>query len=140
MGSVTLTGLYTGLYSKLAGGTALTSLIGGTVTPRIYNKLAPDEAVFPFVLFSQQAGGPMNINPSELTENIIFVRAWGETDASARAVFDAVDGLLDKATLTISGYTNLWCARETDLDNVETLPDGTRRIMYGGLYRIQTDK
>lgn len=140
MGCVTLSGLYTGIYNQLAAGTALTTLIGGTVTPRIYNKLAPDDATLPYVLFSQQAGGPMNINPSELTENIIFIRAYSSTDASARQVFDAVDGLMHKATLTISGYTNIWCARDTDLDNVENSPSGEKYYMCGGLYRIQTDK
>jgi hypothetical protein len=140
MGSITLTGIYTGIYNTLAGGTALTSLVGGTVTPRIYNKQAPDAATTPFVIFSQQAGGPMLINPSELSENIIFVRAWGSTDASSRQVFDVIDGLLDKKVLTLTGFTNLWCARENDLDAVEDQPDGTKRYMYGGLYRIQIDK
>lgn len=135
MGSITLTGLYTGIQSKLAAGTVLAGL-----TTRIYNKQAPDSCALPFVIYSQQAGGPMNINPSELSENIIFVRAWGDTDASARGVFDAVDNLLDKATLTVTGFTNIWCARESDLDAVEDQPNGTKRYMYGGLYRIQVDK
>lgn len=138
---ITLDAVYTSLYSKLTGGTALTSLVGGTVTPRIYNKVAPDNATMPYVVYSLQAGGQLNINPSEMTDHIIYVRAWGATDASARAVQNQVDALLNGGTLTLSNsYSNFWTMREDDIDRVEQQPNGELRYTYGGLYRIRIDK
>lgn len=131
-----LSALYTGIYSKLSAGTALTNLLGGTA---IYHAHAPDDKDLPYVVFSLQAGGPLLVNPSDMQDHIIWVRAYAATDAGARAANDQISALLHQATLTISGYTNLWTVREEDIDGIEEPPTGAPIYMAGGMYRIKTD-
>ena len=60
-----------GIYSKLSANSTLTTLLGGTA---IYYQQAPDNQALPFVVYSLQAGGPDNINPSDLRNQVYFVR------------------------------------------------------------------
>jgi hypothetical protein len=133
-----LDALYKALYSKLTGGTALTALLAGTTS--VYNKQPPDGAALPYVVYNNQGGGPENQNPSAMTNNVIFVRAWAASDAAARAIDAQCDALLSGKTLTVAGATNFWTAREQDLDTIENLPSGEKRYMAGGLYRIRCDQ
>ena len=133
-----LSPLYTAIYNTLKAGTALISALGGTA---IYNKQAPDNTAYPYVVFSLQGGGSENQNPSDLENSVVFVRCYADTDAKARDVDEKISALLHKATLTLTGgYTNFWSAREEDLDNVETPPNKKPVFMCGGLYRFRNDR
>jgi len=128
----------TALYTTLSGGTALTSLLA--TTSSIYHIRAPNVAGYPYVVFSLQAGGPENINPSDLGNYVYFVRAYSAASAqSAGAIHAQIRALLHKKTLTITGYTNLRTVLESELESADELSNLTPVFMSGGLYRIQID-
>lgn len=124
------------LFSKLSGGTALITLLGGT---SIYSQQAPDGKAPPYVVFSQQAGGPMNINPSDLRGLLYFVRGFASTGMAAGSIDAACSTLLHKQALTVSGYTHVWTQREEEFETIEVTPSGDKIFMAGAFYRIELD-
>lgn len=128
----------TGLRATLCGGTVLTNMLAGTAS--VYHIRAPDGASYPYVLFDVQGGGPENINPSDLGNYVYYVRAYTTTGATnASQIHDQVRALLDKAALTVTGYTNIWTRLETELEIVDETPDRKPVYSAGGLYRIRID-
>ena len=122
------------IYSTLSGGTALTTLLGGTL---IYQDHPPDGSARPYVVFNHQAGGPELLNSHDIRSNVWYVRGFADTKASAVAIDAQIDALLDGHTLSVSGYTNFWTKREEDLSIVETQPNNERIYSNGGLYRVR---
>lgn len=130
--------LSAGIYGKLTGGTALTSLLSGTGA--VYNTYAPDTATLPYVVFSLQAGQPMNINPSDLREEVLWIRAYSQTSmGNAGSIDAAISNLMHRQTVTVSGYTNLFTWREQEIAMAETQPDGIVNYTAGAMYRIRLD-
>src|SRR5512146_2371581 len=125
-----------GLFSALSAGTALVTSLGSA---KIYRTQAPDNAQFPYVVFSLYAGGPLNISPSDIRELVYFVRAYGWSQAQVGTIDGQITALLHHKAVTVSGYTNLFTNREQDLENVENQPSGQPIYMAGGLYRISVD-
>jgi hypothetical protein len=127
------------LYSTLSGGTALTALLGGTA---IYYLQAPDHAELPYVVWSYQGGGQENINPSDLHDPLVYVRGYSSASPAAASAIDAaVDALLDRQTLAVTGYSNFWTRRESLVPPmVETPPNGAKVYSAGALYRIRLSK
>jgi hypothetical protein len=132
--------LLKGVYDKIKGaGTALTSLLANG-TASIYNSQAPDGATMPYIVFSLQAGGPDNINPSSMENSVVFVRGYALSGTVAQNIDSKLDAVLRGASLSVSGYTNFWTSRESDLYMPNLMPDGKTAWMAGGLYRIRCDK
>ena len=130
--------LAAGLYSKLQGGTALTSLLSGTTA--IYHNVAPDNATLPYVIFSVQGGGDENQSPNRTQNLVLFVRGYsGNSQAQAGSIDTQIDNLLHMQTVTVSGWTNIWTARESSLTMPEPQPNGGYVYMSGGYYRIRLD-
>lgn len=123
------------LYSKLTGGTALTALLASGSA--VYNQRAPDGAAFPYIVFNQQGGGPENVDPNDKRNLVYFVRAYAQNADTAGSIDAQVSALLHHKALSVGGYTNLWTARETDLEAVETPPNEQPIYMMGALYRIR---
>jgi hypothetical protein len=124
----------TALYTTLAAGTALISELGGTA---IYADYAPDSASLPFVVFSHQGGGPENISPGNLQSDVWQVRGYAETRAEANRIDGLCTDLLHRKILTVSGYTNIWTVKESNISLVEIPPDGANVYSAGGLYRVR---
>jgi hypothetical protein len=124
----------TGLYSLLAAGTALTTELGGTF---IYNKIAPPGTNLPVVIFQWQGGGDENMTPGRQRNPVYTVKGVATTQAEAVALDGHIDTLLHHATLTVAGYTNIWTAREEDVDYIETDTGGNAVYHIGGVYRIR---
>ena len=124
----------TALYNALSGGTALITELGGTL---IYQDHAPDGQARPYVIFNHQGGGPDLLNSHDMRNNLWYVRGYADTRAKAVAIDKQVDALLDKQTLSVSGYTNFWTVREEDMSTAEVQPDKTRIYSNGGFYRIR---
>lgn len=125
------------IYSKLQAGTALTALLSGTTA--IYHMQAPDGATLPYVVYNHQAGGPENITPSDMNNDIWQVRSYSDVSAATAGNIDAqVDVLMHGGSLTVTGYTNFWCKRMTNVVLVENTPNG-QIWSCGGLYRIRLD-
>ena len=126
------------LYGKMNAATALTGLLAGTTS--IYYQQAPDEAVFDYVVFSYQGGGPTNYYPHESRDQLIFVRGYSTTGPAAAGTIDSqISTLLHRGSVNVSGYSNYWLARETDVNLVENTPNKTKVWMAGAIYRVRLD-
>lgn len=131
--------LNSGILSTLQGGTALTSLLSGG-TAAINYMQAPDKSTFPYVLFSIQGGGDLNISPSRMKDELYFVRGYSKTSPANAGTIDAqIDALLHNKTITVTGWTNYRTQRETDMENEEVNTAGEHIYMAGGVYRISID-
>lgn len=122
--------------TRLTGGTALTSALGGTA---IYNGYAPEYADLPYVVWSYQASNRDNWTPSDSAQSVLFVRAYASTAKKAGQVDDAIADLM-KTNLTITGWTNFWLAREEEFMLPETNETGSTTWMCGAYYRIRLDQ
>lgn len=130
--------LNTALYTKLNGATAVTSLLSGTTA--IYAQQAPEGAVYPYIVFNIQGGGDTNDTANRLKNLVLFVRAYATTNAQAGSIDAQIDTALHLVPFTgVSGWTNIWLAREQDLETVENPPTGGQVFMNGGLYRCMLD-
>jgi hypothetical protein len=131
------------LDTTLKAGTALTALLGtvpnvGSAVPGIYDTQAVDGAALPYLTFSHQGGGPDNICPVTLENDLWYVRAYSSSSQkNASEIFEQADLLLNKKQLSITGYTVFWCQRETNIRLVENLPNGGKVWSCGGMYRIR---
>ena len=127
------------LFSRLNGATALTALLAGTTS--IYTQQAPESAVYPYVVYSVQGGGDTNDTQNRLKNLVVFVRAYSKaSNAQAGSIDAQIDTALHLVPFTgVTGYTNIWLAREGDLETVENPPTGGQVWMNGGLYRILMD-
>ena len=135
--------LSTALYSRLQG-TAITALLAGTTS--IYHMQAPEGASFPYIVWNIQGGGDENLDANRTKNLVLFIRTFvkrqaGTSAGSLAGSIDAqVDAALHLAPLTLSGWSNIWLARESDLELVQTEPTGNEIYMAGGLYRCRLDK
>lgn len=126
----------TGLYSKLSAGTALIAELGGTF---IYNKLAPQSTNPPYVIFQQQGGGDVNDTPIRSRNILYTVFGCARTPEAAAAIDRDIDATLHNQTLTVSGWSNYWLARETDVQFVELDAAGLEIFRTGAIYRAMMD-
>jgi len=126
-----------GLYSKLTGDTALVALLSSG-TP-IFQLEAPPNTTMPYVIFFHAGGGPDSITPSDLRSMVYAVKGVATTLNAAANIDARIDALLHNNSITVSGYTNIWLARETEVQLVEGAPDGNPIYHYGAYYRIRID-
>jgi len=128
------------LFSRLNGATALTALLAGTTS--IYTQQAPESATYPYVVYSVQGGGDENMTQNRTKNLMVFVRGYSKaSNAQAGSIDAQIDTALHLVPFTgVSGWTNIWLARETDLETVETTPTGGLVFMNGALYRVIMDK
>ncbi len=129
--------LNTAIDTRLSGGTALISAIGGTA---IYNGIAPDESALPYVVWSYQASNRDNWTPSDSSQSLIFIRAYASTALKAGQIDDCVADLM-KTNLTVTGgWNNFWLAREEEFLLPEKDETGVTTWMCGAYYRVRLDK
>lgn len=123
------------IYSRLAAGTVLTNMLGGTA---IYYQQAPADSALPYVVFSHYGGGPDNINPSDMHNNLVYVRAYASSPALAGSIDYQCYLRLHKQTLTVSaGYTNFGTHREMDVPPLVENSESGDIYASGGIYRIR---
>jgi hypothetical protein len=132
-----LTALNTAIYSRLAGGTALTTTLGGTA---IFYQLAPDNRARPYVVFSYQAGNSENLTPSKMYNELVYIRGYTNNQAQAGTIDAQINALIDGYGFSASGFDNFWTAREMEVALVEILPDNTKVYNAGAMYRIRLSK
>src|SRR3990172_6192444 len=128
--------LETGLYSKLTGQASLITALGGTL---VYSGQAPQNPGAKYAVFQWQGGGDMNESPTRMRNVLYTVRGVATTKTSALAIDSAIDDALHNATLTVSGWTNIQCQRETDINFIEQDAGGVNRYHAGGIYRVTID-
>ena len=128
----------TAIRTKLCGGTALTNMLAGTAS--VYHIRAPDEEDYPYVVFNSQGGGAENITPSDLHNYVYYVRCYtDESSTNASLIHEQIKSFLDKQTLTVTGYTNIWTRFETEIEQAQEQPNTQPVYSCGGLYRIRID-
>ena len=125
------------LYTTLSGGTALTALLGGTA---IYNALGPQgtAVTYPLVMFTKSSGLDDNDSPRR-TKTLVY-QATGISDKGkkeAETIDNAIDALLHDSSLTVTGWSEYWVRRESDISYVEQIPGGKVLWHEGGLYRVR---
>ena len=101
---------------------------------------APDNAVMPFIVISQQAGGDENFDRHRTKNLVYFIRAYSQVSKVQAGNIDAaVDAAMHLQTLSPTGWSNFWTAREEDLSAVETPQSGQKIYMAGGYYRVRIE-
>lgn len=130
--------LNTAIYSRLQGTSAITSLLAGTTA--IYNLQAKDAQEYPYIVWNVQGGGDENQTKNRTKNLVVYVRAYSGVSAAQAGSIDAqVDTALHLNPLNVSGWSNIWLAREQDIELVETEPSGRKIFTSGGLYRVILD-
>jgi len=127
----------TALYNTLAAGTALTTLLGGTA---IYNGQIPRDQTLPAVVFNLGSGIEDNMTPTRSNRMVYTVQGVASTLSAAGAIAEQIDTLLHQATLTVTGHTNFWTARENIIRYQEVDPAGHTIGHAGGEYVIRTSR
>jgi hypothetical protein len=132
------------IYGKLAGDTTLNNLLGTPASgysKAIYYQLAPAGAAYPYVIFSKQAGTPMEAfgDPDALDTDVWLVKGIDRAVSAdtAEAIQDRVKTLLNDASLSISGATLTYLRRQSDVEYSET-DQGAEYKHAGSLYRLVT--
>jgi hypothetical protein len=123
------------IYSKLSGGTALVSALGGTC---IYHGIAPEGKALPFVIWSYVAGGHENMTPRESVNAVVYVRAYA-VDAKTAAQLDGYAAELLETKLTVTGWNNFWLAREESIVLPSIDEAGKSTWSCGAYYRVRLD-
>lgn len=125
------------IYQKLAGTTAVTSLLSGTAA--IYHGQAPPDAAYPFIIFNKQSKSrDRAFDKTTAFENEIWmIKAVDRNSTSNRAesISEAVEAELTNGTLSVSGKTVEDLYPTGDVDYLETDGDQTFRH-HGVMYRI----
>ena len=125
-----------GLYQALNVAAVTGSLAEGSASLR--HAVAPPTGLFPFVIFNKVSGTPTRrFGGNAFDSQIWLVKAVARDTSSSAAedIAKAIDDLLDFGTITVSGATLLFLARESDVDYAETDGDQTYRH-HGALYRV----
>lgn len=129
------------IYGKMSGDTTLTALLATPptgVTKSIYHQVAPEGADLPYVVFFKTAGTPVYAIGARAYDNEVWtikgVAKTGSADV-ADGIASRLDALLTDGTISISGRTQLYLRRESDVEYGE-VEDGVRYHHSGGLFRL----
>lgn len=131
--------LETALRAALTSQGSVTSLLA--TVGSVFNIVVPDGYAYPVIVFNLQGGGDLNDTPRRAKEPVYQVKAISAVSMFQAGQIDAaVDAVLHDGALSVSGWTNYWCARESDVRYAELAQDGKRFYHSGGLYRIGISK
>lgn len=131
------------LYGRMAGDTILTGLLGAPpegYSQSIYYEMAPQGSRYPYVIFNKQASTPRYALGARAYDNDVWLIKGVDGGSSADTVdsiASRLDALLTDATLSISGKTQLYLRRESDVDYSEDV-DGVLVRHAGSLFRFVT--
>jgi Protein of unknown function (DUF3168) len=130
------------IYGKMAGDTTLNNLLATPASgfsKAIYHQTAPAGATHPFVIFSKQSGVPtyaLVTTPAFETDVWMVKAVDKDTSATdAEAISTRLNALLTDGVLSISGATQLYLRRQSDIDYEED-DDGVTFRHVGSLYRL----
>lgn len=131
--------LETAIYDLIIAATAVTDLLDGTAS--VYNQLVPRGQAYPVVVFGYLGGGDENKTPHRSVNFLYQVRGVSKTSPANAGLIDAaLDTVFHLQTLTVSGWTNTWTAREDEIKLTEVTPEGDEIYHRGGIYRVRLAK
>lgn len=129
------------LYGKMAGDSTLTTMLGtppSGYAKGIYYQQAPQGAAFPYVIFSKSTGTPRYALGNRAFDNDVWLIKGVDRRDTADTVDNIasrLDALLTDGSLSISGATQLYLRRESDVDYSETV-DGVVYRHSGAYFRF----
>lgn len=129
------------LYGKMAGDSTLTGLLHSPpagYTKSIFYEQAPAGAQFPYIIFTKQAGTPRYALANRAFDNDVWLIKGvdrADTADTADNIASRLDALLTDGTISISGRTQLYLRRESDVDYAE-VTDGVTYRHAGCLFRL----
>lgn len=126
------------IYQKLNVASVTSLLASGSAS--LSHAVAPATAGYPFVIFQKQSGTPTGrFGGQAMKSDLWLVKAVDRNTTSSRAedIDKAINDVLDFQTLTVTGGSNPYLARESDVDYLETEGDQQYRH-HGALYRLVT--
>ncbi len=128
--------VFAALYGTITASTAVTSLLSGTTA--VYDTQAPQTAVYPLVIFQQQAWRVETVDPNEREDAYVTVKAISTTSFGNAGTIDAaLRTLLNGGSLSIASHTNLWQKATEQIRYVETDAAGRSHYHAGHIYRLR---
>lgn len=128
-----------GIYSRLNTAAITNLLAAGSLS--LFHLQAAENAAYDYCVWNIQGGGDINESPHRVKNLVVFIRAYSASGAAQAGSIDAqIDTALHLLPLTVSGWSDLWLARETDLELVQNDPSGRQVWMAGGMYRLLLEK
>lgn len=129
------------LYGKMSGDSTLTAMLGTPASgyaKSIYYEQAPQGAQFPYIIFTKQSGTPSYALSARTYDNEMWlIKAVDRSDSADAAdnISSRLDALLTDGTISISGRSELYLRRESDVDYSEVI-DGQTYRHAGSLFRL----
>ena len=127
--------LETAIYSALSTDATLVAKVPGGV----YNTVAPYAPAAPYLVFTLVASAPAYSIGAKVYEEYRYqfsVHARASTPAAIVEAVDALDALLDRKTLTVTGETFWLCEKVSDNPRLAAEVDGTLWISGGADFRF----
>ena len=125
---------------KAALNKTLYEALDGSVTNaanQVYYLTAPEGASLPYIIFDYVNEGDDNETPHRSKDCAVSIKAYAASSSAAETIDGQIDTALHNKTLSITGWTNFWCARENGYSFVETDASGRKTYMSGADYRIR---
>ena len=127
------------LKTILTEASTVTSLLASASS--VFNALIPAGYGYPAIVFNYQGGGDINDTPTDAADIVYQIKGISAVSMyQAGLISAALHAVLHNNTLTVSGWTNFWCARDSIVRYIEIAPDGKNYYHSGGLYRIGISK
>lgn len=132
------------LYEKLTADTALCAEVGGTASPRIYERgQVPQAAAFPYVVFEAVTAGSngATINGTRTLQQWVFQVTAHNNSANLAAletIGNRIHAALHKTSGTVTGGTILYAVEEAEIVPPPLIDSGITYRQVGGEYRLYT--
>lgn len=122
MGTTSLWAVQQAIYAKLTSDATLMGLIKGVFDA------VPDNQPMPYVVIGEGTEVPFRTFTSTSYVATITLHIWSGAKGykEGLAILDRLNTLLDRVSLTVSGFQHIYC--EYEFSNTTQDPDGSRHI------------
>ena len=128
----------TGLDAKLSGDSDIVAKLGSA---NIWTPFIRQGASYPAIQFYYAGGGEENLTPHRMVNTVYAVKGISQTSMKhAGEIAELINTALHGQTLTITGWSNFWLAREGLIRYHEIGPGGEDYYHAGAYYRCRLDK
>lgn len=119
--------------------TATATTLYGLVGARVYDTLRISNTL-PAVVYNVQAGGDLNLTPTDVIEVVYNVQGMAATPQEANNVANAIREQLHNATLSVSGWNFISCMCDGEYPPMSELVNGAPIFHRGSMVRIRVSK